>query len=228
MVALARVTRPLLAILLAGPAWAGSVDIAGPFGSLSVPVVTLQEQRFTSVVRQRYDYSCGAAAVATLLTHHYERAVDEKTALEAMLAKGDEEKIRLAGFSLADLKGFLEDQGFTANGYRMKLDNLARAAVPVVALITMKGYSHFVVVRGLRDDTVLVGDPALGARIMPRADFEAAWNGVVLAITSHRDTGHRTFNRPDQWRLQIAAPIDDTLSQILPGIPLAPAGRDYF
>ncbi|MDV7389798.1 hypothetical protein RZS08_00535, partial [Arthrospira platensis SPKY1] len=40
-------------------------------GAVSVPTVSLKGARFIATLRQQYDFSCGSAAVATLLTHHY-------------------------------------------------------------------------------------------------------------------------------------------------------------
>ena len=46
-------------------------EIAG--GSYAVPVRTLQQIKQAGTLIQQYDFSCGSAAVATLLTHQYGR-----------------------------------------------------------------------------------------------------------------------------------------------------------
>jgi predicted double-glycine peptidase len=57
------------------------------------PVHSMLEQRFTTVVRQQYDFSCGSAALATLLHYHYDEPVDEKVAFAGMWRDGDKEQI---------------------------------------------------------------------------------------------------------------------------------------
>src|SRR3546814_9634417 len=83
--------------ILAGPA-----VIQGAGGFFSIPVMSLKEKRWTNVVRQQYDFSCGSAAVATLLTYHYEMPTDEARAFEEMFVRGDQAKIQAEGFSMLE------------------------------------------------------------------------------------------------------------------------------
>ena len=50
-------------------------QLGEPGSSYSMSVRSLKEMRlreaFRTTLRQQYDFSCGSAAVATLLTHHY-------------------------------------------------------------------------------------------------------------------------------------------------------------
>src|SRR5690349_12408435 len=90
------------------PAAAGSLDFETGGSSFSAPVRTLKEIRFQRVVKQEYDFSCGSAALATLLTYHYNRPTLEDTALKAMFKEGDQERIRKEGFSMLDMKHYLD------------------------------------------------------------------------------------------------------------------------
>jgi len=205
--------------LVAAPADAGWVGLAGSgLGNLSVKVTSLKEARFSTTVRQQYDFSCGSAAVATLLTYHYNHPVTEQSVFKAMYEKGDKKKIRREGFSMLDMKNYLESIGFHAEGYQASLDKLAQAAIPAIALIKDNGYNHFVLIKGIRHDRVLVGDPAVGMRIIPRSEFEKMWtNGILFAINNVRDKGN--FNRVREWHVRAAAPLDsvvhrDTLENI--------------
>jgi predicted double-glycine peptidase len=149
-------------------------------GAVSVSVKTVKELRqqraFSSTIHQQYDFSCGSAALATLLTHHYNRPVTEAQVFEAMFQQGDQQKIKRAGFSLLDMKRYLEARGYQADGFEVSLDRLGEARVPAIALIRENGYNHFVVIKGLREDRVLVGDPSVGARVMTRDEFERVWH----------------------------------------------------
>src|SRR6185437_8396416 len=150
----------------------------------NVPITTFKEMHYRRVVHQRYDYSCGSAALATLLTYHYERPTLESTALKWMFEHGDQEKIRKEGFSLLDMKRYLASIGLDGEGYRVTLDKIAQVGIPGIILVNVKGYSHFVVLKGIRGDKVLVGDPALGAKLMTREDVEKIWTGVFFTIAS--------------------------------------------
>src|SRR3546814_4518007 len=87
--------------------------------------MSLKEKRWTNVVRQQYDFSCGSAAVATLLTYHYEMPTDEARAFEEMFVRGDQAKIQAEGFSMLDIKQFLDRRGLQSDGFSMTLDKLA-------------------------------------------------------------------------------------------------------
>ena len=109
-----------------------------------------------------------AAALATLLRHHYDLDVDETTAFRGMWTRGDQAQIRRLGFSLLDMQRFLKSRGYTADGFQLPLDKLIEAKLPAIVLISDKGYHHFVVVKGAEDGRILLGDPSRGTRTIPR------------------------------------------------------------
>lgn len=200
-----RLAASLLCLLPWG-VLAGEVDLPYQMGgAFSVPTVSLREARFRSTIRQQFDFSCGSAAIATLLTHHYARTVSEQTVFKGMFDQGDQAKIRREGFSLLDMKKFLETMGFEANGFEATLDMLARANIPAVALIQEQGYHHFVVIKGLRNGRVLIGDPAGGTRAMSQAAFEAIWTNHILFVINNRQESAR-FNVDADWRTVPPAP----------------------
>lgn len=174
--------------------------------SYAVPVRSLQQIKQAGTLLQQYDFSCGSAAVATLLTHHYGRPTTEQEVFEQMYAAGDQDKIRREGFSLLDMKRFLHTRGFEADGFQQPIDKLREAGLPAIALITENGYHHFVVIKGLDRDRVLIGDPANGTRAMPRATFEAQWRQKLLFVVHNRMETAR-FNLASDWRAAPAAPL---------------------
>jgi uncharacterized protein len=177
-------------------------------GTFSVPVTNLRDIRFRTTVPQRYDFSCGSAAAATLLTHHYERPTTEQEAFEAMYARGDREQIRREGFSLFDMKQFLAAEGYSSDGFRVPLEALREVGVPAITLVDDRGYRHFVVIKGLDGEKVLVGDPAVGLLAVPRARFEEMWSGVLFLIRDRRELGARRFNDPEEWKMLPSVPLD--------------------
>lgn len=176
--------------------------------SYNVPVTNFKDIPFRSVVRQQYDYSCGSAAVATLLHFHYNRPVSETDVFKAMWATGDRNRIRKVGFSLMDMKRYLAEQGYAADGYRVDISLLEQSKAPAIAVIRVGDYKHFVVIKGVRDGKVLVGDPALGLRIYTVEEFRKGWDGIVFLI--HENPTQRvSYNRKDEWNTWPGAPIGD-------------------
>ncbi|HWX67968.1 MAG TPA: C39 family peptidase [Rhodanobacter sp.] len=181
-------------------------------GSYSLHMTSLKEIRFRNTIRQKYDFSCGSAAVATLLTYQYGYPVNEQEAFVQMYAHGDQPKINREGFSLLDIKRFLQTNGFEADGFQVPLDKLRLENLPAIVLIDEKGYHHFVVIKGMRAGRVLVGDPALGTRSIPRAQFEATWkNRLVFVIHNRRALA--IFNSSADWRAAPMAPIDSVIDR---------------
>lgn len=197
-------------ILAAGLSQAAGMDLPGLGGRLAIKVTPLKDARFKATTRQQYDFSCGSAAVATLLTHHYAWPVSEQAVFESMYAQGDQAKIRREGFSLLDMKNYLKAQGFEADGFELPLQQLQASGLPAIVLIAESGYHHFVVLKGLRDGRVLLGDPSRGTRAMSLADFEQVWVDRLLFVV-HNQQQQARFNSPQDWQVAPRAPLSDGL-----------------
>ena len=198
---------PLLVAVVALPPAAATSFFSIPGGlNVQVPVASMQEQRTRGTLLQQYDFSCGSAALATLLSHHYGRKVNEQEVLEAMYATGDQQKIRKEGFSMLDMKRYLESLGYAADGFQQTLDKLAQARLPAIVLVNESNYHHFVVVKGMRDGRVLIGDPSRGLRTMDRADFEEAWVGGLLFVIHNRIEEAR-FDLAEEWQAVPRSPL---------------------
>lgn len=200
--------------------------------AVSPRVTDLRSRRFHRIIRQQQDFSCGSAVLATLLTYHYGMPINEEEILKEMIARGDEARIRNAGFSLLDMRNFLARRGLRAEGFRLPLDRLTEAGVPAIALVNTNGYRHFVLLRGISADRILLADPALGTRSMPRVRFEESWNGVLFVILDRPDIGRANFNLAEDWGMRGRAPgtlVRDALDRSLtgfgmPGAPLLQGG----
>lgn len=196
----------LLATLAASGA-AGAQVLLNNGGTYSLDVISYRDIPFRTVVRQQYDFSCGSAALATLLRHHYGRDVDERQVFEAMFAAGDKAEIQRVGFSLLDMRRYLETYGYQADGFRLSLKDLRESQSPAIVMVDHDGYRHFVVFKGIDDTHVLVGDPALGLKVYTHEEFGAMWNGVAFMI---RDEADR-FNQAGEWRPWVEAPLKDAM-----------------
>jgi uncharacterized protein len=159
----------LLLSLVAGPALAGST-----------PIKTLLEIRHQNVVVQKYDLSCGAAALGTLLNFQFGDRVTEQEINLGMIRRKEyiehPELVRVRqGFSLLDMKQFVDSHGYEGIGYgQLEMDDLIKLA-PIIVPVSPVGYNHFVVFRGVLRDEVLLADPAYGNRTMSREKFERIW-----------------------------------------------------
>ena len=208
-----RAFAPGLAALLAGlalspvPAQAASAELRLPNGgAYSLPVTSLKAARYRTTVPQQYDFSCGSAAVATLLTFQYGHPVSEAEVFRRMYQRGDQARIRREGFSLLDMRAYLEAEGFTADGFEVPLDRLLDEGLPAIVLLNDRGFRHFVVVKGMRQGRVLVGDPARGTRLLPRREFDRLWDNRVLFVV-HNRRELAAFNHPRDWRVAPMAPL---------------------
>jgi len=190
------------------PASAGELSYTDTGGTYHVHLTTLQELKFRSVIRQKYDFSCGSAALATLLTYHYNMPTKETAVFADMWEHGDKEKIKQKGFSMYDMQQYLARHNIPSNGFRSSLDRLVKADVPALVLVNREGYLHFVIVEGVRDGRVLLADPASGTRAMSTEDFQKQWNGIFFVVLDRVQEARATFNRDSDWTVQPRAPID--------------------
>jgi len=157
-----------------------------PTSNLYMPVQSFVDLRFRDLVRQTEDLSCGAAALATLLQHYFDQSVTERDVIDDILENVSDEKranIDQYGFSLLELKQAGERNGLFGGGFRLKgVESLEKLKAPVIALTNVRGYAHFVVVRGAKNGKVFIADPAFGNRTQGAEEFAREWDGVVLTL----------------------------------------------
>jgi predicted double-glycine peptidase len=149
------------------------------------PVRSLQEIRQEGVVIQKWDTSCGAAALATVLTYYLYDPVSERDVARGMLRMTEPLKVKYrGGFSLLDMKHFAELRGYKGEGYRkLTLDGLLKLNSPIVPIVQY-GNPHFVVVRGLDGrGRISIADPGFGNRTMSVPDFTTSWkDGIAFVV----------------------------------------------
>ncbi|WP_457637635.1 C39 family peptidase [Oceanithermus sp.] len=148
--------------------------------------------RYTHVTGQADWYTCGAAAVSTLLTYYYNDPATEQEVLEVAFAETQASgKDPLKGLTALSLKRALQQRGYTVKAYRVNLEQLAdyfrRGGLPVVGHVT-KPQLHFLVISGIVPDPrthrlqVLLADPSWGRRIIPLEELVTfkGFSGVIL------------------------------------------------
>jgi predicted double-glycine peptidase len=134
-------------------------------------VKSLFEMRRENVVVQQWDLSCGAAALTTLLNYQHGDFVTEKEVANALMNRPEYIKFPglvtvRQGFSLFDLKRYVDERGYKGIGYgHLTFDDLLKKA-PIIVPVNIFGYNHFVIFRGMQGNRVLLADPAWGNRTM--------------------------------------------------------------
>lgn len=197
------------AVSMSAPATTFDVRVPNS-GGYQVRVTSLKEARFRTTVPQKYDFSCGSAATATLLTFQYGHPVAEAEVFQRMYELGDQKRIRAEGFSLLDMQRYLSSLGYQADGFELPLDKLLEEGLPAIVLLNDRGYRHFVVVKGLKGGRVLLGDPAKGTRAMSRERFDGLWENRVLFVV-HNRRELALFNHPRDWRTAPPAPMETAI-----------------
>lgn len=149
----------------------------------SVSMEPYSELKYRHIVRQAYDYSCGSAALTTLLDYYLGRNLEERQVMEGLIKYGEADKIvQRRGFSLLDMKRYAAALGYKSGGFRAEFSDLDSLEHPALVPIHYAGFKHFVVVRDVYNDHVFVADPALGNISFTRARFEDIWDQNVLFV----------------------------------------------
>jgi predicted double-glycine peptidase len=153
----------------------------------SVFVRNAKEIRTAGVVLQQRDFSCGAAALATVLSKFWGDKTDETTLLVAIattLSKAELEERIKNGLTLTDLKRVCDRFGYTTILGTLTVEKLAESKVPLIVGITVNDYDHFVVVRGADSNYVYLADPAVGRMRVPIEEFAQQWqkNAVLVVV----------------------------------------------
>jgi len=150
------------------------------------PVRSLLEIRQEGVIVQKWETSCAAAALATVLTFFQNDPVTEKFVAQRMLRATDPIKVKVrGGFSLLDMKRFVETRGFTGTGYKdLSFKELLSLPNPIVP-IDFYGNEHFIVVRGLNSTgQVDIADPGFGNTSMSVTEFQSVWKSGIGFVVS--------------------------------------------
>lgn len=153
----------------------------------SVYVRNAKEIRTAGVILQQRDFSCGAAALATVLNKFWGEKTDETALLIAIattLSKAELEERIKNGLTLTDLKRVCDRFGYTTVLGKLTVDKLADIKVPLIVGITVNDYDHFVVVRGADAKFVYLADPAVGRMRVPIEEFAQQWqkNAVLVVV----------------------------------------------
>lgn len=184
----------LSTVVITPTVWAANINLENGL-RVDQPVRSMKDLRDRNVVKQRFDFSCGAAALATILRYGFGDKVTEREILVQLfelLSEEEKQISRKEGFSLLDLQRVAQARGYKAQGFRLDAKALSHLAGPVIVFIEPRGYKHFAVLRGVRDDRIYLADPSRGNLRMPAYTFLESWlqkggKGIIFVVEP--DTG---------------------------------------
>lgn len=172
------------------------------------PLRSWKALRDQNVVVQRYDYSCGAGALATLMRYYFGDEVTEEEILFGILSSMTKEEVldrEEKGLSLLDLKRYSEKRGYQAVGVKLKYASLKQLKGPVLIHLEREDYKHFAVFKGVWGDRIYLADPSRGNIRLAAFRFAQEWSGIALVL------GKRGFGLPQSYPLALK---DRELNQI--------------
>ncbi len=194
--------RGILGVLAGGSVLGGCFSTAGiqPYRE----VESFSALKYSVTVRQKFDFSCGGATVATLLTYHLGRETTEVQVLDKLRTRfpgQDWKAIQEKGFSAADLIWVANQFGLEAQAARIAAPDLADLDGPVIVHVNAGTFEHFTVLRTRRYGRTFLSDPVEGAIALSNAEFDAKYTGVALAIWVKGQTPPRNtkLGGPGPW-----------------------------
>ncbi|AHJ66012.1 NHLP family bacteriocin export ABC transporter peptidase/permease/ATPase subunit [Granulibacter bethesdensis] len=114
---------------------------------------------------------CGAASLGMILAY-YGLWIPLETLREVCHVSKD-------GTSAASILRGARRLGLKASGWRVEPEALAQHRLPAIAFWEL---NHFVVVEGVKKNSVIINDPAFGRRSIDAESFDAAFTGVLLTF----------------------------------------------
>ncbi len=162
-----------------------------------------KEKRDYLIEKQDEDYSCGSAAVATILRSFYGVAVYEKDILDEVVRIGDD-----GTASFSDLEQAVKKFGYKAIGLSVSFEKLKSIKIPAIVYLRYRGDDHFSVIRGIsKSGIVWLGDPSWGNRKFTEHQFRKMWETrddeklkgkILLIIPQNKSTANldKDFFRP--------------------------------
>ena len=178
-------------LVLLGLATEASAQISiDPGLRIDRPSQSIKDLRDQNLVKQRFDFSCGAAALATLMRYGFGERITERDILAqlfGLLSDSEKPTVRATGFSLLHLQRVAQARGYNAEGFRLTPEQLSMLGGPVLVFIEPRGYKHFAVLRGVRGDRVYLADPSRGNIRMPAYAFLNDWlqndgRGIIFVV----------------------------------------------
>jgi len=131
-----------------------------------------------NVVKQKHDYSCGSASLATILRYFYNLNISERDILKEVISNKKGKIYKNIGLSFFELGEFVKRRGFKAIGLALNIDSLKNLKIPVIIYVKIRRDTHFTVFKGVDRKFVYLADPSLGNIKVRLSKFKEMFYGV--------------------------------------------------
>jgi len=135
--------------------------------------ITVPQKDTTGIVMQSRNYTCGPAALATVLQNMGFNVTEHEL---KVLAGTDE-----TGTSMHGLAQAARSKGLSAAGMKLSTDELRPNNIVHVIL---DGTPHYSVIKEVTNESVRLADPSLGNIELTREKFNEIYTGNALVITN--------------------------------------------
>lgn len=177
--------------------------------ALGVPVRDAQKEiakspipwnmiRARNIVLQQRDYSCGAAALATLLRYYWGEPIEEIDVIKEIEAMLTPEELRdrvQNGLSITDLRRTAVKLGFQSAIGTMTVEKLKESKVPVIVALDQDKYNHFVVIRAFYGGYAYLADPIRGNVRITESEFTSQWIKNTLLVVIRKGQTQSTVSQ---------------------------------
>lgn len=194
--------KSLLFFIFFGLSVFGDGILSTPSATGTIAIKSWKELRDERVVKQKLDYSCGPASVATLLTYYYNHPISEQQLILKL------NQWNAASFS--DISRILPDYGYKAIGLALNAEQLRKIKVPAIVYLRHNGQDHFSVLKGVNEDNVYLADPSWGNIRFRWSKFMSMWEtrsddaqkGKILLIVPNTTSLAEAETSKDFFSLQ--------------------------
>ena len=141
-----------------------------------MPDLNLTGRHGLPVIHQGEAAECGLACLAMVTSYH-----GRKTDLPVLRRSY---ATSLKGATLKDLMGVAHRLKFNTRALRLELEELDQLKTPCVLHWDL---NHFVVLKSVGKDRIVIHDPAVGKRRIPMAEVTGHFTGVALELVPAMD-----------------------------------------
>ena len=150
---------------------------------ISPQVISLSDLKFKNINKQHFDYSCGSAALATLLNYYLNENFTEYQVIQGLMNYGDKSKIQQRrAFSMLDMKAFVGKLGYKGVGYKAEFKDIEALDMPCIIPIERGQYRHFTVFKGIYGDRIILADPFEGSISCTKDYFKEIWFQKIIFV----------------------------------------------